>query len=635
MTIAPIAQVDSFTAAQGANSTTITGNLGANNGNGVDYDPDGSTLGWVAGAVTSLAGDGDRFLSAFFSGGVLSFLTIQGTVSYPHPVIVTSTAIRTAEGGQVFLDTSGNFHYTSALGFSGADSFTYTLVDADFNFTTSTVSLTVAPTAGANDRPIAADDAFTLAEDTVLFGNLLANNGFGTDSDPDGDALTVVNNTIFSTMGGLVRIFVDGSFTYTPRAGFSGVDGFDYTLLDPSGAKDMGHVTLTVQSMNDAPEAFDDSFTAVHDRSLTGNVLANNGSGPDRDQDGDLLTVAAGPIVTAAGGLVTLNADGSFTYQPKSGFTGPDGFDYTVRDPSGASDIGHVTLNVINRAPVAQLDAFSMGYRATVTGNVMANNGSGPDSDPDGDAISVVAGRSVSTKGSILTLASDGSFSFKAGDLSYGLEVMTYTLTDTLGATRSGSMQFWVGGHGGFQGGPLDDIWAGSASNDIAMLSSGDDTADGGGGADIIGGGAGDDSILGGLGNDRLYGEDGKDELSGGGGADRLNGGAGRDLLRGGAGADRFVLNSFSYDADRIADFTAADRLEIVAADLGLSAGPLADATWLVAHGGADGSHGRFEYHAASKSLYWDADGLSATADLLVATFDTKVSLTIDSVVLV
>ena len=636
MPVTPIAAEDTFYVVQGLTSTTLTGNLGVDNGAGVDYDPDGTVLGYVAGTGFTPIGDGNSYLGAFFTDGVLGFLSITGTVSYPFPIITTSTAITTTEGGTVWLDTSGNFTYTSALGFSGTDSFTYTLVDAEFNQTTTTVTLNVAGTAGANDRPVAADDIFALAEDTVLTGNLLADNGNGRDTDPDGDAVSVVAQTIGTVAGGVVRIAADGSFSYTPRAGYSGADSFDYTLRDPSGASDIGHVSLTVAAVNDAPVAVDDQFQAVHDRSLTGNLLAGSGNGADYDPDGGALSVVAGVLTTSGGGQVTLLADGSFTYQPATGYLGADSFDYTVTDPAGASDTGHVTLSVINRAPTAQTDTFYLNYRSSVAGNVLAGNGQAADSDADGDALSVVAGRTVSAKGSVLTVDAEGNFSFVGGDLSYGLEVMTYTVLDTMGAASTGTMQFFVAPHGGYQGSALGDTWTGSAGADTAMMGAGDDTADGLGGQDVIGGGGNDDSLSGGAGNDRLYGEADKDALFGGGGADRLDGGSGRDLLKGGAGADTFVLAlGPAYDSDRIGDFTAADRLEFSAAALGLGPGPLADASWLVAKGAPDASHARFVYDARAKTLSWDDDGLSATANLLVATFDTRVTLTLDSFLLV
>ena len=645
----PIAANDTFSFAQGANVSGITGNLGADNGAGVDFDPDGTILGWVAGTGFNPAGDGDRNLGAWFSGGVLGFLSIEGTVSYPHPVWSTATSITTAGGGMVTLNTLGGFSYTSALGYSGTDSFTYTLVDADFQTTTATVYLNVTPTAGANDRPVAADDVFAGLEDTVISGSLLADNGSGPDSDADGDLLGLQPQTIISGAGGIVRMFADGTFTYTPKPGFSGNDWFDYTLRDPSGAFDTGRATLAIAAVNDVPVAVDDSFTLVHDRSVSGNVLVNNGAGPDRDADGDALAVVAGSFATASGGQVTLQADGSFVYQGAAGYVGPDHFDYTLSDPSGATDIGRVNLILTNTAPVAMLDRFNVGFGSSATGNLLLSNGYGADRDPDGDALSVTAQNLTSASGSTLAISANGQFSFRPGELFFGTESFAYTLRDSLGATATGAVQFVVAmPAGAYLGSSYDDIWTGSDSADTGLLGAGDDTASGLGGNDLIGGGAGDDVLNGGLGHDRLYGQADKDSLvggagndllyggsdadilSGGGGADRLLGGSGNDRLSGGAGADHFYFDAPAIGTiDRITDFTGTDRLVFAASDLGLAAGALADASYLAARGAAAVGHGRFVYDAGLKSLFWDADGTAATADVQVARFDTNVTLTL------
>lgn len=652
---APIAAPDVFHGTQGLADTVITGHLGANNGAGVDFDPDGTTLGWVAGAGFDPLGANSGFLAVFFSGGVLSFLSIQGTVSYPHPVITTATAIQTVEGGWVSLGTSGDFSYRSAAGFSGTDSFSYTLVDAEFLTSTATVTLVVAPTVGANDRPVAADDRFTLGEDTVLTGNLLADNGFGADLDPDGDTLSLLARTTLSDAGGVVRMFADGSFSYTPRAGFSGSDGFGYVVRDPAGASDAGRVNLTVTPVNDAPVAADDRFSGIHDRSLSGNVLADNGGGVDRDADGDPLRVTPGSFATTAGGQVVLAADGSFVYHPAAGFVGTDSFAYQVTDPAGAGDGGLVTLNVTNRAPVAVLDRVAVGFGATASGNVLAGNGLGADSDPDGDALTVVAGRFSSALGGTLELGADGRFVYTPGALFHGTDSFAYTLRDSLGAQTVGQVQFSVAAPAGAMiGSGYGEVWSGTELANTALLGGGDDTGSGLGGNDLLGGGAGDDTLYGGIGHDRIYGEADKDHLDGGdgndllyGGAavdvliggrgnDRLWGGAGNDRLSGGAGADQFIFDAPGVgNVDRIADFARTDRLVFEGDDLGLANGPLADASHLVGRGAAADTHGRFVYDAALKSLFWDADGSAATADTLVVVFETKASLTLDSFLIV
>ena len=104
----PIAADDAFTADQDTLTTSICGNLGADNGLGLDYDPDGTLLGW-AGVGFNPVGDGDRYLGAVFSNGTLGFLSIQGTVSYPFPVFFSTLLLFTHAGGQVFLHTDGSF----------------------------------------------------------------------------------------------------------------------------------------------------------------------------------------------------------------------------------------------------------------------------------------------------------------------------------------------------------------------------------------------------------------------------------------------------------------------------------------------------------------------------------------------
>ncbi len=53
-----------------------------------------------------------------------------------------------------------------------------------------------------------------------------------------------------------------------------------------------------------------------------------------------------------ANGAVVVNADKTVTYTPAPGFTGSDGFTYTLSDGRGGSAQGAVTVTVRNRPPV-------------------------------------------------------------------------------------------------------------------------------------------------------------------------------------------------------------------------------------------------------------------------------------------
>ena len=67
-------------------------------------------------------------------------------------------------------------------------------------------------------------------------------------SDVDGGPLSAVPASITTANGGSVSLVADGSFTYTPDAGFSGSDSFTYTVFDQDGDSD----TATVLRAPDA-----------------------------------------------------------------------------------------------------------------------------------------------------------------------------------------------------------------------------------------------------------------------------------------------------------------------------------------------------------------------------------------------
>jgi hypothetical protein len=105
-------------------------------------------------------------------------------------------------------------------------------------------------------------------------------------------------------------------------------------------------VTITVNSLNDAPVADDQSLETDEDVPLTGTL-------PASDADGDALTYAqaSGP----AHGILSINPDtGAFTYTPTLDYFGPDSFSFTASDGQ-VSDGGTmtITVNPVNDAPLA------------------------------------------------------------------------------------------------------------------------------------------------------------------------------------------------------------------------------------------------------------------------------------------
>ncbi|MCK6560368.1 Ig-like domain-containing protein [bacterium] len=252
----------------------------------------------------------------------------------------TSVTVATAAAhGTTSVNTSnGAITYTPNAGFSGNDSFTYTVKDnAGATSNAATVNITVT---AANAAPVANNDAATTAAGTAVVINVLAN-----DSDADG-SLNPTSVTVATAAGhGTTSVNTsNGAITYTPNAGFSGNDSFTYTVKDNAGAtSNAATVNITVTAANAAPVANNDAATTTAGTAVVINVLAN-----DSDADGS-LNPASVTVATAAGhGTTSVNtSNGAITYTPNAGFSGNDSFGYTVTDNQGAvSNLATVAITV-------------------------------------------------------------------------------------------------------------------------------------------------------------------------------------------------------------------------------------------------------------------------------------------------
>ena len=200
------------------------------------------------------------------------------------------------------------------------------------------VNLIVNPT--GNQPPLVENDEYDGYENTTLFvdvaGGVLAN-----DSDPDFDGLEVVQASNVSN--GMLNLYSDGSFDYTPNPDFNGIDSFTYRASDGSLNSDPATVTLTVDGINDPPVAIENSYQAAVGSTLvvnTANGVLSNDSDPERDElQADLEN-------NVSNGTLNLNLDGSFDYTPDPGFSGTDSFSYWATDGSLLSDPATVTIQV-------------------------------------------------------------------------------------------------------------------------------------------------------------------------------------------------------------------------------------------------------------------------------------------------
>ncbi|TFF22006.1 hypothetical protein E3C22_15265 [Jiella endophytica] len=155
--------------------------------------------------------------------------------------------------------------------------------------TVDTASATVTVT--ADTPPVAADDAVTTDEASVVTGSVLADNDNGADTDGDGDALTVVavngvaaavGTTITLPSGALLTINADGTFSYDPNGAFDHLPGA------ASGASNTAATDSFTYTISDGHRATgEDEFAAVVElSSLDGTTGFRLDGATDSDESG-------------------------------------------------------------------------------------------------------------------------------------------------------------------------------------------------------------------------------------------------------------------------------------------------------------------------------------------------------------
>jgi hypothetical protein len=169
---------------------------------------------------TLLANDGD-----VDPGDVLSFRLDPA-----------SEAVADVIGSEVF--------FTPARDFTGLATFSYYVVDdAGVGSAPVPVTLDFQP---RNDVPVAVADAASSPDGQVVVGNVLQN-----DTDPDLDPLQAT--LLAAPTNGSATLDPDGTFAYTPRAGFDAVDAFTYVVSDGQGGSATGVVTIDVDAASTEP----------------------------------------------------------------------------------------------------------------------------------------------------------------------------------------------------------------------------------------------------------------------------------------------------------------------------------------------------------------------------------------------
>lgn len=258
-----------------------------------------------------------------------------------EPVTLTTGTLTIAADG------TGTFTPNNSVqgGEIAQETVTYTIEDPQGATATGTLTIEVT---GANDAPEPLNPSFTFSEDEsqpVALAQLA--------SDPDTSdnlSITALNGTAVtapqtvSTANGQLALLEDGSVTYTPGApaqaltdGETLTETFTYTVTDAAGASATGTATLTIEGVNDAPNApglIAYQFNLPHrfEPRVLNFYGFSNVSDPETPRDQLRVTSVLGdpanvgqPVTLPSGAIVTIEENGNVTFNENNRLVGAVG----------------------------------------------------------------------------------------------------------------------------------------------------------------------------------------------------------------------------------------------------------------------------------------------------------------------
>lgn len=345
--------------------------------------------------------------------------------------------------------TDDELIYVPAADFFGADTFTYRLNQspagkAENELDDDQTGIVTVTVAGTPDAATANSDLQTTSEDAFVDIAVLAND---IDVDlgvtPAPQTPTSATHSVFivsQPAHGTAAVNANGTVRYTPTLNYNGPDSFTYKLNDGTLNSNVASVDITVDPVNDAPVAANDSYATNENTQLV--IAAPGVLAGDSDVDGPAISVSS-VTQQPAKGLLTLNGDGSFTYTPNAGAVGIDTFKYRATDGSLLSNVATVTVR-INANPTAANDTFtSIKDIASQTHTVLANDNFAPDVNETLTITHVqgTAGSATTDQGGSIAIAANGkSLLYTPAAGFVGNDAYTYTISDGNGGSDTATV---------------------------------------------------------------------------------------------------------------------------------------------------------------------------------------------------
>ena len=391
---------------------------------------------------------------------------------------------------------------------------------------------------GYDTESSAKDNWISLREIEVDYRPAISNQTFSVDQDQTLSATVSasdlnLNETLTfssSDIPSWLTLSSNGLLAAIPGNDQVGSHDFSVTVTDSSGMESTSTVTVQVNNVNDAPTG---SVTAtLSDGSedtpsvITPTELLSGFS----DIDGDSLAVTG---LTVSVGSVSIEGDGTFKFNPGSGYRGPVTLNYQVDDGHGGSASASQRLDIWgtsggNHNGTSGSDIY---YGSNQFDNVLAGNGDDEvHAGPGNDVIDGGGGNDTLIGGTGFDILKGGP-----GDDDYYVEDLDAVVELFSGAT---------GGHDRI----FTDIDFNAPTNVEELIATGI-------GALTLNGNILNNRLKGNDSANSLAGGEGSDTLVGMGGHDHLDGGLGRDRMEGGSGNDEYIVDAstdivFELDAE-------------------------------------------------------------------------------------
>ncbi|HEY3567640.1 MAG TPA: cadherin domain-containing protein [Thermoanaerobaculia bacterium] len=291
------------------------------------------------------------------AGQTHTFAILAGNTGGAFAINPTTGAITVANGAVLDFETTPAFTLTVQVTDSGAPPLSGT----------ATVVINLID---VNEAPVVSPGAFAVDENSPI-GTAVGVVSF---TDPDAGQAHTFAITAGNTGGAFAINPTTGAITVAGAIDFETLPAYSLTVqVTDNGTPPLSGtatVTIAVNNLPEPPVANPDSFDAVGNTLLqvgasntatgphvfvTGNLLAN-------DVDQDVPSTLTTSLSSASpGAQVTVNSDGTFTYLPPAGATGPtDTFTYNLTDGT-FTVTGTVTVTLHNRVWFVKDDAAAGG----------------------------------------------------------------------------------------------------------------------------------------------------------------------------------------------------------------------------------------------------------------------------------